>query len=1163
MFPRPRSAAPAAALVLALATAAPAAHADPPPASARLDLATPAAGAAPTGHLTGAAPTDAGPPASARAASASAAPSPPPPPSSVVDLPGVAVAPALDPARRIETARTTRPVAPGVSLSSFDWYEPGGAGGWIRGDALTVDLTAGTGVDYLYPGHVTAAEPLSAQADRTRAVAAVNGDFFDINNSNAPEGVGVRDGRTVKSPAPGHRRAVGLDAAGIGRVMEVFFDGRVVREGGAVLRLHQLNSATVEAGGIGLFDPVWGGYSRARAVRGADRVTEVVLRSGVVVERRDRAGDDPIPADGQVLVGREAGADALAAVAVGERITVEHTTKAGDGSALRAAIGGNQVLLVDGEVVAPDDPLHPRTAVGFSADGRKMFLLTVDGRQGAYLLGLTLKDVAAILKEMGAHNALNLDGGGSSTLVARTPGADSVVVENTPSDGGERPVPNGLALYAPAGSGTLTGFWVRTAMDPRSAPGTDTVPGGHPERVFPGLTRRLAADGHDETYGPVRDDAPRWRTTRADVGRVDRDGVFHAVRPGTTKAVAHRGGVSGEVELTVLGALAGLSATTNRLSLPDVGGTSAFGMVGRDGDGFTAPVEPADLALDYDRSVVDVAPGADGGLRVTALRPGATTVVARVGAHVVRVPVTVGLEERLLAGFDDGAAWTFGSARGSGSVTPVAEGRTGAGLRMSYDFSKSTGTRTAYAIPPRPIEVPGQPLALGAWVYGHGRGEWTAFTVTDSSGLSRSLYGPYITWTGWRYLEVAVPSGLAFPLRVNRFYTIETKADRQYTGEVVVDDIVAQVPPAVDLPVVAEPADRFVVQDGTVADRPWRFAVMSDAQFVARDPDGALVRAVRRTLREIKAQRPDFVVVNGDFVDEASPADLALARRVLTEELGDELPWHYVPGNHEIMGPGTIDNFRREFGATHRVFDHKGTRFVLLDSSTGTVRGGGFDQAVMLRDALRDHGAVHSVVVAEHHPPRDPTPTRASQLADRLEADVVEDWLAEFRRTTGKGAAFIGAHVGLFHASRVDGVPYLVNGNSGKAPAGEAGRGGFTGWTMLGVDPRRGDDWLAAEVRPHVDGLTLATPPTVPVGVPATVTATVAQGSRDVPVAYPVTADWSASPNVHIGNRSGLRPWHVAWLDPATGTFTALRPATTTLSVTVNNTTTSTTITTP
>jgi hypothetical protein len=132
-------------------------------------------------------------------------------------------------------------------------------------------------------------------------------------------------------------------------------------------------------------------------------------------------------------------------------------------------------------------------------------------------------------------------------------------------------------------------------------------------------------------------------------------------------------------------------------------------------------------------------------------------------------------------------------------------------------------------------------------------------------------------------------------------------------------------------------------------------------------------------------------------------------------------------------------------------------------------------------------------------------------------------------------------------------VPYLINGNSGKAPAGEAGRGGFTGWTMLGVDPgSSGDDWLAAEIRPHVDGLALTVPSTVRIGSPTVVSAALAQGSRQVPVAYPVSADWSGSPKLHIGPESGVRPWHVAWLDPVTGAFTALRPGQVTVAVTVN-----------
>jgi hypothetical protein len=284
-------------------------------------------------------------------------------------------------------------------------------------------------------------------------------------------------------------------------------------------------------------------------------------------------------------------------------------------------------------------------------------------------------------------------------------------------------------------------------------------------------------------------------------------------------------------------------------------------------------------------------------------------------------------------------------------------------------------------------------------------------------------------------------------------------------------------------------------------------------------------------------------VVNGDLVDEASPEDLGLARRVLTEELGD-FPWYYVPGNHEIMGPGTIDNFRREFGATHRTFDHKGTRFVLLDSSTGTLRGGGLDQVEMLGNALRT--AEGQAVVMMHHPPRDPTPARTSQLADRLEASYFERLLSERDEPT----AFIGGHVGGFFASTVDGVPFVINGNSGKAPA-EAG--GFTGWTLVGVS-RNG---VKAEIRPHVDALQVHAPSTLRTGAAETVAATVKQGSRSVPVRYPMGAVWEGSPGLHVGAADGIRPWHVAWLEPGTGVLTGIRPGQVKMSVTVNGVTTS------
>jgi hypothetical protein len=1009
------------------------------------------------------------------------------------------VAPAhADAARRVETDRVERPVALGVTLSSFDRYEPDG---WVRGDALAVDLTKAQ-VGYVDPGTVTQVAPLSQQTPR--AVAAINGDFFDIDNSNAPEGVGIQDGRLRKS---GNGRAAGIDAAGIGSVMETFFEGTL----NGTHELTQLNSAKIDVDGIGVFNPLWGTYSRARATQGAADTAEVIVKDDIV-QKVHSPSDEPV--EGYALVGRDKGADVLRSLRPGDRAEISYRNRTSDGSDPRTAIGGRQLLVRDGKNVAPADALHPRTAVGFSRDGRKMHLLTVDGRQSAYLQGLDLRDLADAMIELGAHNAVNLDGGGSSTMLAREPGTSELKVVNTPSDGAERPVPNGLALYAPTGTGRLTGFDVQSAST----------------RVFPGLTRRMTVRGHDETFGPATDTR---HVTRATGGWAVGDTFHAAARPGPASFTAFQGVTAKTARLTVLGELARIAPENPRISLLE-NERKPLRVNGFDAKGFIAPVERADLGLTYDREVIEITPD----LQIRALKTGATTIKARVKDKTTETAVTVGAHDQPLADFEDAPQWTFGSARASGKVEPVPDGHTGQGLRLSYDFTQSTGTRTAYAVPPKPLRVDGQPLSLTARVRGSGKGEWTAFTVTDSTGRSRSLYGPHITWNGWQQIEVAVPSELEFPVSVTRFYAIETKADRSYAGEVVVDDIAAKVPPEIALPPAPD-----LREDVIGPAEGWRFAVMSDAQFVARDPDSALVRSARRTLREIRTSGAEFVVINGDFVDEASPEDLALARRILTEELGD-FPWYYVPGNHEIMGPGTIDDFRREFGATSRTFDHRGTRFVLLDSSTGTLRGGGFEQLEMLKNALRTTEG--QAVVLMHHPPRDPTPARTSQLADRMEASFFERLLSERDKPT----TFVGGHVGGFFASTVDGVPHVVNGNSGKAPAEP---GGFTGWTLFGVT----GNTVKAEIRPHVDSLQLRAPATLEPGSTETVAATVKQGSRSVPVRYPMGAVWEGSRALHVGTKDGIRPWHVAWLEPDKGVLTGIRPGQAKISVTLNGVTSS------
>lgn len=87
----------------------------------------------------------------------------------------------------------------------------------------------------------------------------------------------------------------------------------------------------------------------------------------------------------------------------------------------------------------------PRTAVGIKADGNIVFY-TVDGRQTGHSKGVSLKDLAQRLAELGCVDAINLDGGGSTAIGAVFPGTDDFTISNKPSDGRERRCANYLFL---------------------------------------------------------------------------------------------------------------------------------------------------------------------------------------------------------------------------------------------------------------------------------------------------------------------------------------------------------------------------------------------------------------------------------------------------------------------------------------------------------------------------------------------------------------------------------------------------------------------------------------------------------------------------------------------------------------------------------------------
>ncbi|MEK8142061.1 phosphodiester glycosidase family protein [Streptomyces sp. M10(2022)] len=203
-------------------------------------------------------------------------------------------------------------------------------------------------------------------------------------------------------------------------------------------------------------------------------------------------------------------------------MAVRYRARTDSGAVPRTAVGGRELLVVDGAALNHDgegnNTAAPRTAVGFSEDGRTMQVITVDGRQ-ADSGGVTLTELGLMMRRAGSYSALNLDGGGSSTLVAREPGSDTLQVENSPSDGSERTVPNGLALTAPTGAAGWTASGWRPAPRPDRHP-APTRRGRPPRTGLPRPDPAAHGRGLRRDLRPRRRH-PRWRTVSPAVGRVD------------------------------------------------------------------------------------------------------------------------------------------------------------------------------------------------------------------------------------------------------------------------------------------------------------------------------------------------------------------------------------------------------------------------------------------------------------------------------------------------------------------------------------------------------------------------------------------------------------------------------------------------------------------
>jgi exopolysaccharide biosynthesis protein len=343
-------------------------------------------------------------------------------------------------------------VAPGVEHAHFRRDAPT-EGSWNI-NVLRVDM-AQARLDVVRARDTAIGlETVTSMAGRTGAIAAVNGGYFRTSGDFLGDSTGtLQIDKVVWSEPDRGRSSVGIVRDG--RSSRLIF-GHVawqaaIEAGRAKRAIDGLNRAR-GPNDLVVFTPEFG-----PATITDESGIEVVVRSGRVIETFDNTGSTAIPRDGVIVSARgEAREWVRRSLGKGTRVRVRTTLQPADPSRsnpwARAEdiLGAGPRLVTAGKVDVTDvrekmiptfaTDLHPRTAIATLADGRAL-LLVADGRRAPERVGLALNDLAELLIELGAVDAINLDGGGSTTMVVK--GA----VVNFPTDPtGERPVSDAIVV---------------------------------------------------------------------------------------------------------------------------------------------------------------------------------------------------------------------------------------------------------------------------------------------------------------------------------------------------------------------------------------------------------------------------------------------------------------------------------------------------------------------------------------------------------------------------------------------------------------------------------------------------------------------------------------------------------------------------------------------
>ncbi|MDR2939536.1 MAG: phosphodiester glycosidase family protein [Clostridiales bacterium] len=613
------------------------------------------------------------------------------------------------------------------------------------------------------------------------AIGGVNGDFFVLNGTHSTaQGAIVNEGGVIATDNLNNLNkneyaAFCLTSDGSPFIDYIKTDINFINNGAENIKVHYMNKYPEIAYPI---------YIDGKAMSNTSpvdlkfpNVTKIVVENNAVTYISQKGETVNIPPNGYVILISDKSIDYIRTVVkVGDSAEIKINANI-DYEKIETLVGGGGKLLSAGKLAA-DGGFHitgrqPRTAIGINKDGSEIYLVVVDGR--SHSIGATHEELASIMQKIGAYEAMHLDGGGSSTILAKNPGEDKASVQNTPSEGFERKVINAVGVYNKSASGAIHSIKIKSE-----------------DSAIKGSGLPFSVEAYDEYLNKV--DIGQSQVTLSTNSQGSQI-INNAFYPQALGKITLRAEYNGLVAEKIIECHDISSLIPNYTSIrAEIGGGAEIYCNAKSTNGNTVKISEN---LKYELYPPDL--GKVEGNVFTAARNGNGYIKVSFNSIVYYIDVSVGKKTVRLSPLDDVGKFIFDSSDKStitGSAFHAKEyvKDGGVSIALNYKFPVSEKTQAAYIVFEGGLPLKDDPSAIKLSVFGDNSKNWLRAKIVDANRTEYILdLAKEIDWAGEKEVSAQIPSTVKYPIYLERVYLASVNTAKEISSTIYIDQLMGDV----------------------------------------------------------------------------------------------------------------------------------------------------------------------------------------------------------------------------------------------------------------------------------------------------------------------------------------------------------------------------------